>query len=69
MAAAGSAIGASVSFAGGRVLATLLFETSPHEPAVLAGIAALLSGLVMAASYLPARSGSRLDPSVVLRAE
>jgi predicted permease len=69
MAAAGSAIGAAVSFAVGRVLATLLFETSPHEPAVLAGIAALLSGLVMAASYLPARSGSRLDPSVVLRAE
>jgi predicted permease len=69
VAAWGCALGAAVSVASARVLGSLLFETSPQSPAVLAGVMALLGGLVLAATYLPARSASRLDPASVLRSE
>jgi putative ABC transport system permease protein len=68
-AAWGCAIGLAVSVAGGRVLDSLLFETSPHEPVVLIGTAGALAGLVAVASYLPARVAGRLDPAAVLRTD
>jgi putative ABC transport system permease protein len=52
-----------------RVLASLLFEVSPTDPRVLALVAVALVGLAAAASYVPARRASRVDPAEALRAE
>ena len=68
-AAWGCVLGLSAALAGGRILGSLLFETSPHEPSVLLGIAVALVGLVAVASYLPARVAGRVDPAQVLRTD
>lgn len=68
-AAWGCALGLAASVVGGRVLDSLLFETSPHEPRVLIAIAGALVGLVAVASYLPAREAGRVDPAAVLRTD
>jgi len=51
------------------VLSSLLYGVSPRDPLVLV-VAALVPVVVAAAaSYLPARRASRVDPVVALRAE
>ena len=67
--AAGMAIGLAGAFALRRVLASLVFDVSPSDPAIYAGVAALLLAAALLASYLPARRASRVDPSVALRWE
>ena len=51
--AAGLAVGAAGAFFTSRLLGTLLFGVSPGDPAVLAGIAALLAAAAIAASLVP----------------
>ena len=51
------------------VLGALLFETSPLDPAALAGAALLLLGVAFGASWGPAGRAARVDPASALRAE
>ena len=51
------------------LVAQLLFDTSPHDPATFAVVAATLTIVSMAAAYVPARRATRVDPIVALRAE
>ncbi len=50
-----------------RVLASLLFDTSPTDPTTFGLVAALLAIVAALASYLPARRAASVDPLVVLR--
>jgi len=67
--AAGVLIGLLISLGTGRLLASQLFELSPHDPWLLGGVSLLVLGASLAASALPARRASRVDPMEALRAE
>ena len=65
----GVVLGASTALVAGRWVKPLLFDVSPHDPAVVALVCATLVGVALAASWLPARRASRVDPQVALRSE
>lgn len=65
----GLAIGIALALVGGRFLVALLFETSPRHPAAFVGVSIVLVLVSVAASLLPARRATRLDPAIALRAE
>jgi putative ABC transport system permease protein len=46
-----------------------LYEIKPTDPLTYLGVAALLAGVAVTASFAPARRASRVDPVHVLRAE
>jgi len=59
--------GLGLSAAASRAVSSLLFGLSPVDPPAFGGASAMLGLVALAASYLPARCASRLDPFVVLR--
>jgi putative ABC transport system permease protein len=65
----GVAAGLAGALALSRVIASLLFQLSPTDPATLAAVAAGLTAVALLASYLPARRATRVDPLEALRAE
>jgi len=52
-----------------RLMSSILFGVRAFDPLTFAGMAVLLWGVAMLASYLPARAAATVDPIVVLRAE
>jgi putative ABC transport system permease protein len=52
-----------------RLMETLLFAVRPNDPATLAGVAALIAAVAIAASLIPALRATRVDPLVALRDE
>ena len=66
---AGVVLGVGVALAGASTLGSMLIGVGPADPASFAGAALLLLLVGGAASYVPARSASRVDPSVALRSE
>jgi putative ABC transport system permease protein len=65
--AAGLAIGLPVALAVTRLLASLLFETTPHDAAAFAGATLVLCLVACAACAAPAIRASRVDPMRALR--
>jgi putative ABC transport system permease protein len=69
LALAGAALGVGLALLTARFLESLLFEVEARDPVILALIAMLLLAVALAASFLPARRASRLDPFLALRSE
>jgi predicted permease len=67
--AIGVAIGVAGSLLVTRSLTALLFNVQPGDPITILSTAALLVLVAAAASYIPARRATRVDPMVALRAE
>jgi putative ABC transport system permease protein len=69
LSAAGVAIGVTASFFLTKFMATLLFGVSPTDPMTFVAISALLIGVSIVASVIPARRAMKVDPMVALRYE
>jgi len=65
----GILIGLLASLAAAHTIRSLLYETSPLDPASIVASVGILSGATFVAAFLPAYRASRVDPMKVLRAE
>jgi putative ABC transport system permease protein len=65
----GIAAGVAAALVLTRFLGSLLYGVSPTDPATFAGVALLLAAVATAASYIPARRVTRVDPTEALRNE
>ena len=69
MAAIGIVAGLGAAALATRLMGDLLIGITPRDPLTFGGGAVLLLTIAAAASYLPARRATRVDPMVALRAE
>lgn len=67
--ALGLVLGLLVATLLGRFLASLLYETTPMDPVVFAGVSAFLLLVGLLAAWLPARRAAGVQPMAVLRQE
>ena len=67
LAAAGVLIGLAGALATTRVMRSLLFDVSPTDPVTLGVVTVVLLAMAAAASWMPARRASRVDPVDALR--
>jgi putative ABC transport system permease protein len=67
--AAGIVIGIGIALTLTRVISGFLFGVGPMDPITYAAVSAVLAGIALVATYLPAHRASRVDPVVALRAE
>jgi predicted permease len=68
LAITGIAVGLLAALWAARLLDSLLYGVGAADLQTYAGAALLLGGIALAASYVPARRASRVDPMVALRA-
>jgi predicted permease len=69
LAGIGIAFGVAGAAAAGRFIAAMLYGVRPGDPLTLVATVALLIGVAVAASWVPARRASRVEPVNALRAE
>jgi predicted permease len=69
MVVVGVGAGAAGAFALMQLLGSMLYEVSPTDPLTFAATAATLLVAGWVAAWIPARTGSRVDPMVTMRGE
>jgi putative ABC transport system permease protein len=67
--AIGLALGIAASFGLTRFMSTLLFGVTATDAPTYAAVSAILGGVAVLATWLPARRASRVDPIAALRAD
>jgi len=66
---AGALAGITISLPMFRLMQKFLFGLTPYDPVTLWCALALLAGVALVASYLPARRAMRIEPMIALRYE
>jgi ABC-type antimicrobial peptide transport system permease subunit len=65
----GTLIGLPAAIAGARLLKAMLFGLQPGDPLTIMAALAGIAAIALAASFIPARRASLLNPIVALRCE
>lgn len=68
-AALGAVVGLVATVPASKVVASLLFQTSPWDPVTLAAVSGATGIAVLTAAWLPARRVGRIEPARALRGE
>jgi len=66
---AGLAGGTFAAILAGRIVGSLLFGVSPHDPLTFALVIGVVASVGLLACYIPARRAMRVDPMTALRQE
>jgi ABC-type antimicrobial peptide transport system permease subunit len=69
MASVGVGVGVGAALLAGPLVASMLFQTSPREPASVAAAAGVLLATTLAAAIWPAWRAGRVNPVLALRSE
>ncbi len=69
LAAGGLAVGLIASFALARVLESLLYRASATDPTTIVALSIIMMAVAAAASVIPARRATKVDPIVALHQE
>jgi ABC-type antimicrobial peptide transport system permease subunit len=67
--ALGIAAGLAIALLASRLVGAFLLGVSPFDPLTFTGVTLLLTAVALAASYVPARRASRIEPVAALRNE
>ena len=67
--AIGSAAGLLLGILASRVLAFIVYQATPRDPMVLAGVVVSMALLGILATWIPARRALSIDPVILLREE
>ncbi|QNI30732.1 ABC transporter permease [Alloacidobacterium dinghuense] len=65
----GSAAGLFLGILASKVLAVIVYEASPRDPLVMAGVVLAMSLVGLLATWIPARRALSIDPAILLREE
>jgi putative ABC transport system permease protein len=65
----GAVVGITLAVVCGRALENILFGVKPVDWPTLVGVAMMLMGVSLVASYIPARRATRVEPLAALRYE
>jgi ABC-type antimicrobial peptide transport system permease subunit len=69
LAAVGLVVGFGTAIVATRALSSLLYAVSPIDPATFVATSIVVAVVALAASFVPARRATRIDPIEALRAE
>lgn len=67
--AIGSIAGVILGLLATRVLSSIVYQATPHDPLILASVALIMLAIGLVAAWLPARRALAVDPMILLREE